>query len=152
MSTSIFSNPVGIRERVHNEPHTNKFVGLDDMPVDASLMLARVHDYEDIPSDHVFNQNKDGSDVTELWSYVSEKAKERYGKNWRHHLYAFSFFCTREAEGKKGNFFFSYGPKAIKAGTHSLFMGRFGSSPRLDIKANRVVRNSFDRAPRWRGF
>ena len=66
MSKYIFSNPVGIFERVHNSPRVNKFVGLDDTPVDASLMLVKVEDHEDIPSEFVFNQKGDGSDVTEL--------------------------------------------------------------------------------------
>jgi len=152
MSTYIFSHPVGIFERVHNSPKVNKFVGLDDTPVDASLLLVRVQDHEDIPSEFVFNQNGDGSDVTEFWAFVSKMAKERYGTSWRHHLDAYSFFCSREAEGKKGNFFFSYGPKAIKAGTHSLFLGRKGSKPRLDIKSNLKTASKNNFVPRWRGF
>ena len=149
MSKYIFSYPVGIKETVHIKARVNKFVGLDDMPVDASLSLVRVQDHEDIPSELVFNKDGDGSDVAEFWAFISERAKARYGKNWRHHLDAYAFFCRKEE--KEGNYFFSFGPKAIKAGTHSLFLGRKGSSPRIEIKSNVKLQAKSKFAPRWRG-
>ena len=162
MSKYIFSYPVGIRGIKHIKEKVNRFVGLDDMPVPFSLTIVKLthnevtDEYSQgtdiVPSEKVFNKKLDGSDVVDFYEWIVKRAKSHCGANWRHHLDAYEFFCSRNNEGKQGNYWFTaWTKKALTSGTHSFVLGRKGPNPRMEIRSKLKLEAKANAEPVFRG-